>query len=307
MCPFSIVVPVRGTPEEIASMERTVPSMVRLNPGEIMFATDAGPAGDRAAAEAMRVCSDLGFECRTISVQKSPEWGFQLARVLYTAYEASRHDAILRTDIDVVLRQAVTEGRTRIGAGGATCCSLARAPLSAGLGGRIRRHFYMRNARRKGGGFTGLHWIWRPHFFADIDRGDYRRIRNGEDAYLAAAAAKGHGLKCLPDVGGDNLGRVSDDYDNVQFQTGVWLAANLAAGISHGKEPRRAGAARSFAWTAALSAAYCRPLILRAWVWARTHRGHPAVKAAAGRKWEDWRCNIPEEMAGLRAWKDARP
>lgn len=299
------MVPVKGTPSDLKNMQKTIPAMAALGPAEMLFGIDAGDTDTAAAIQ--KACEAAKFGAyRVVPLARDPAWKFHLAYVNHTCISLASNELILRADIDTLLDRGVLAGREHVGPGRATCCSLGRRTAMRGLLGPLRRLALRVRARQKGGGFSGLYWIWRHNFYDDVDMARYMAINNGDDAWLAGRAMRGHGLVCLRAAGGTDLDRVNEDYDWTQFQLGVWLAANRETALRRGSAPVRHGRFKSLMAAAGTSAALGRPGILGAYLWALRNPHSEAAEQADDVSWEEWRCFRAGPIAEkMRAWKDA--
>lgn len=309
---------IRGTEREIRYMDRSVPAAIGIRPGEILFACDEGV--DRRVPEKIEsLCKAHGFSgYRIAEFGRDPAWGFQLANVTYNAVREARFDRVLIADVDYSLREAVMAGYGIVGRGGVAVCSFTKRYLVRNLPDLVRYAFYRWNVRNNDYVFTGLHWVWRPYYLADVDREGFMRIKNGIDTYLADSVRRRgiHGIVTRKEEGCDCHDYASEDYDWAQFQLGVWLGANRMLVWRLPRSVRRAGAAlpgraRRFCKNRAypllyvllVSCLYCHPYVLRGYVWARRNPGHGVVRAASGKTREEWRYMGAELIRPLRRWK----
>lgn len=276
---------------------RVVASMAALRPAEVMFAIDFD---DHSSVPPLTAaCEAAGLTPRFFTVRPDPKWAFQLARCMWRGVNYAANDLILRCDIDTVLLPAVLAGAARAGPGKATACSLRRRPAG---GGRLARLALTASGRLRGG-FSGLYWLWRPYWLADVKKPDYMLINNGDDTWVAGAAMRGHGLECMKATGGIDQYPTNEQYDWSQFQMGVWLGANLETRVRRGTAPKSRGRRRS-KWAAAIMADLLgRPGIAYGWLYAQRDPG--MAGAARGATWEQWRCVISKPLiAGVMEWAD---
>ena len=282
---FGIVVPFRDTPRERAFAEKSLPSAIALDPDEMVVGVDAA-GGDAAARFVGEVCGrhKFGGALTFARVERSDEWRFHLAHVIWQCYKASRNDTVLAFDIDTVLRGAVLRGLDMVGRDGTAVVSMTKRILTRSLSEYVRLASLRLRAMSGANVFAGLYWVHLPYYFEDVARDGLASIRNGLDDYMVAAIRAGgaHRVVTLPDIGVDSLDLQNPDYPWRQFGDGIWYGANGS--------PRRAGmrgSARAAAVVAAKAAAYQRPHLARGWRWALSHPDSEACRAAR-------RCTLAE-------------
>ena len=279
----------RDTPRERRFAEKSLPSAIALGPDEIVVGIDGdeggGGGGDGKGGLAEFVsslCERHGYAGRlsVVRVQRSPEWGFQLANVIWHCYKASRNDAVLSFDIDSVLREDALGGAGMVGRDGVASALVTKRMLTSTPSQYLRTvGFYLRGLAGSTNAYasSGTYWLHLPWYFANVTRDGLAGISNGIDDYmLARIAANGtHRIARVPGIGAASLDVENVDYPWRQFADGMWHGANGS--------PRRAGpraALREAALAMGKAAAYQRPHVARGWLWAVLHQDSEACRAA---------------------------
>lgn len=284
----------RDTPRERTFAEKSIPSAIALGPDELIVGIDGddkATGGDGLAAFVSSLCGRHGYAGRlsVVSVERSPEWRFQLANVIWHCYKASRNDAALSFDIDSVLRREALRGAGMVGRDGVAAALVSKRMLTRTPSEHLRyAGFYLRGlaGRRNAYASSGAYWLHLPWYFANVSRDGLAGISNGIDDYmLARMAANGtHRVVRVP----GSSGAVSLDVENIdypwrQFADGMWHGANGSL--------RRAGpreALREAALAMGKAAAYQRPHVARGWLWAVRHQDSEACRAARGTDLAGW-------------------
>ena len=282
----------RDTPRERTFAEKSIPSAIALGPDELVVGIDgdggagAGNGGDTGrdglAEFVTSLCERHAYAGRlsVVRVERSPEWGFQLANVIWHCYKASRNDAVLSFDIDSVLRREALRGARMVGRDGVASALVSKHMLTRTPSEYLRyAGFCLRGivAKRNAYASSGAYWLHLPWYFANVSRDGLAGISNGIDDYmLARMAANGtHRVVRVPGNGAMSLDIENVDYPWRQFADGMWHGANGS--------PRSAGpraALREAALAVGKAAAYQRPHVARGWLWAVLHQDSEACRAA---------------------------
>ena len=287
---FSAVVAFRDTSQERKFAELSLPAAVSLKPAELVVGVDA-PVSDSLVSHIMSLCEPYG-EVRIVGVPKSNAWGFQQAHVHWHCYRECRHDRILLFDIDLVLRDAVLGGLDMIGVDNTACVSYTKRALTKTIPDRMRYASQRVRVQIACDVFSGLHWLWRPYYFADIDMLKIRRIQNGVDMYMYGCVRRaGRRVITQKTIGADCLDYANRDYPWRQFHDGMWYGANHTV--------------RRFLRVTATAVAYQHQWIARGYWWALRHPDHEAIRAARSMTWGDWNTVGAAYVKTIRDWKEA--
>ena len=225
---FTIAVAVAFTDKEKQFLEKSIKSAIKLNPGELLFGVDKG-VDPESLSKIKEICSANNFDRWTIvEVEKSNEWNFQLANVVWHCYKQAKFDKILCYDIDTELRSNVMLGYDQVGKGNLACVSFTKKLLIRSVSDMIRYIFYRFYIMRNSFVFSGIYWIYRPYFFKNVILKDYMKIVNGIDLFLVDAILKGktHKLLTRKEIGSNSFDLQNNDYPWRQFQIGIWYGAN---------------------------------------------------------------------------------
>lgn len=286
---FSAVVAFRDTPQERRFAELSLPAAVSLKPSELVVGVDA-PASDSLVSHIRSLCKPYDA-VRIVEVPKSDAWGFQQAHVHWKCYRKCRYDRILLFDIDLILRDTVLGGLDIIGADNTACVSYTKRALIKTIPDRIRYASQRVWVQITHDAFSGLHWLWKPYYFADIDMQKIRRIRNGVDMYMYGRVRRaGRRVVTQKAIGADCLDYSNRDHPWRQFHDGVWYGANHTA--------------RRLLRIVAVAVAYMHQWIVRGYWWALRHPDHEAVNTARSMTWGEWNTVGAAYVKTIRDWKE---
>ena len=311
---FSVVVPFRDTPKEREFAKKSIPSMVRLKPSEIIIGMDK-PVTKSTIKYVKDMFEDLSFSTyRILEVPRSGKWNFQLANVIWHCYKACKNDKILASDVDNVLRSTVLDGYDLIGVGKIGIVSFTKKLLIKNISDRIRYFSYRLAIRRRSNVFTGIYWVYRPYYFEDIDIEEFKTIYNGIDTHMFDRMTKlgRHNIVTLKDIGIDALDYQNEDYPWRQFQDGIWLYAH-PEGIGTCEKKSLYGRIRDrsikslnkiMPFSIILrTVCYQHPWMLRGWMWARSHKHDEIVRIAKDTSESEWGYAGSQHVRGMRDWQ----
>ena len=176
---FSILVSIRDIDDEYDYMKKSFPSALELNPTEIIVGLDK-PASKRIIERAKKISKKYNFNnLKFLEIEKSKEWGFQLAHIVWEAYKMSAHDTILTYDIDSILTKNVLIGLDGIGKNNISVLSFTKKLRIKSLPELIRYCFYRLRVKMTDYVFAGVYWIYRPFYFDTIKLQDIQKTRSG--------------------------------------------------------------------------------------------------------------------------------
>lgn len=285
--PFSMLVAFRDTPQERRFAERSLPAAVSLEPDELVVGVDA-PASDSLVSYIRSICKPYDA-VRIVAVPKSDAWGFQQAHVHWRCYRECRHDRILLFDVDLVLRDIVLGGLDMIGVDNTACVSYTKRALTKTIPDYMRYACQRAMMLRSTAGFSGLHWVYRPYYFEDVDRAELERIRNGVDTYLYGCVRRaGRRVVTRKSIGADCLDYANRDHPWRQFHDGIWYGSNHTL--------------RFLLRVGAVAAMYHHPWIIRGYWWARRNNESDAFRAARSMTYDEW-CTVGAAyVREIREW-----
>ena len=322
---FTIVLPIRGTNRELKYMRKSIPSAVKLDPGELLFACDA-PLRPEINSMIIEMMKEYKFTRYRIRVfERDPSWGFQLAHVLWYCYRDAKYDRILSFDIDSVVRKEVMLGYDIIGKNNVAVCSFTKKLLISGLLSLQRYFFYRLRVKQSDYVFSGVYWIHKPYFFANIKKDEYMKIINGVDTFLTNKIRENgtHKIITRKEKGVNALDHQNEDYPWRQFQTGIWIQANqkfsMSSTIMRLKSKHSLSNWRNVTFRGIVlycmykispklceklvsgdmpllfvlvkSFMYGHPYLLKGYRWAQKHHDHKVVELASTMSFDEWGYN----------------
>ena len=298
---FTIAVAVAFTDKEKQFLEKSIKSAIKLDPGELLFGVDKG-VDPESLSKIKEICSANNFDRWTIvEIEKSNEWNFQLANVVWHCYKQAKFDKILCYDIDTELRSNVMLGYDQVGKDNLACVSFTKKLLIRSVSDMIRYVFYRFHIMYNSFVFSGVYWIYRPYFFKNVILKDYMKIVNGVDLFLVdeILKRKTHKILTRKEIGSNSFDLQNNDYPWRQFQTGIWYGAhshNLLEYIT--KEYEKTNSKLSLT----TKFLYSHPTLLsllkyffqqhpyywKGYSWANKNKDHDAVIIAAKVTLQDW-------------------
>ena len=292
----------RDTPKERKFALRSIPSAIRLGPEELVVGIDE-PVRDDFPGYITGICEKNGFEnVRLIGVPNIRDWNLQLAHTLWECYRACRYDKILGFGVDEELEGDVMLGYDGVGADGTAVVSFTKKLLTRTPGDYMRNALYRLKVRCSDNVFSGIYWIYKPYYFANVKRDAFQKINNKIDGYMTTAIMrqKTHRIVTRKEIGVSCMDYQNEDYLWHQFARGIWMYANrntLKTGKTILKNRGTGSLIRTviaavnrfpFLFVLLDAMAYQYPLIISGWRWAAKHRGSEAVADAAGISYDDW-------------------
>ena len=300
--PFGIVVAFRDTPREREFAEKSLPSAIALDPDELIVGIDGGD--DNGLADfTSSLCERHGLAGRLsiVRVERSSDWRFHLANVIWHCYKASRNDAVLSFNIDSVLRRAALRGAGVVGRDGVAAALVSKRILVRNPSEYVRLVALSLRARigTSAAASSGTYWLHLPWYFANVTRDGLAGISNGIDDYMLTriVANDTHKIARIPGVGVVSLDIENPDYPWRQFADGMWHGAN---GLPGRAGPR--AALRQAALAMAKAAAYQRPHVARGWLWAVRHPDSEACRAARATDFIGWVMEHGSKYVRDREW-----
>lgn len=301
---------------ELEFIKKTIPSAIKLNPGELLFGIDKG-AKLESISVLKNICKENNFDRYTIvEVEKSDDWKFQLAKVTWDCYKQAKFDKILYCDVDNDLNSKIMLGYDQIGKDDlALVTFLKKLPMNS-ISDFIRYITYRLDIARRSFAPTGLYWIYRPYFFDNVTLDDYKKIHNGIDIYLMDKILKRRKHKIITHkiIGAKCFDIQSNDYPWRQFQSGVWYGANkhrLLEYITeeHKKTHSKLSLATRIIYSHPMLIAlikylfYQHPYFLKGYRWACKNHDHEAVVISSKNSLREWEEFGGKYLKNLGEWK----
>lgn len=226
---FTIILPIKGTKNELKYMSKTIPSAIKLNPNEILFGLDC-PLNHNLITKINELMSKNNYsKFRVIPIEKDDTWGFHLSNVIWKLYDESKNDIILTSNIDSIFRKEVMLGLDMMGKNNVAKVTFTIKLYINSIGDLVRYAFYRHRVKHTDYVPTGVFWIYRPYIFDMINLSEFKKILNGFDTYLCKTVlSKDNDYKIITrkEVGVTAMTHENTDLDWRQFQSGVWLGAN---------------------------------------------------------------------------------
>jgi hypothetical protein len=178
----SIVCPIK---DEASLTAKTLPSFYSVDPDEVILCLDK-PAPSDVAAVIRSIVKKLDKTkiTRVLEVERNPSYHFHQAWVRRSGFRAARNDAILTSDIDIVLDPKMKE-YFKLLRGDIKLVSFAKFSISwhGALAYLIQRIPSQRS-------FTGLYLFSRAAWLETEDETSVRKIPRGEDTHLHDSLVK---------------------------------------------------------------------------------------------------------------------
>jgi len=280
---FTIVIAIRGTKKEEKFYKKSIKSAINLNPDEIIIAVDY-PFPDFWKERVVNVFYELEYHnFRLIEVEKSDEWKFQLAKVVWEVYRASSNDRIYHFDIDSEVRPTILIGLEKIGKDNIAVISFTKRTRLKSIPDLIRYISYRIRIRTASSVFSGNYWVYRPFYYEIISMEASQKIANGIDTLLVEAIYKQDKFKLVTrkEIGVNSFDLQNEEYDWRQFQDGIWYFAHRKTFYDE-LEVVRKGRGRLYKrpllFMIIKTLVYLRMNILKGYIWAKNHPNHYAVK-----------------------------
>ncbi len=309
---FSVVIPFKDSPQERIFAAKSIPAAIALKPDELVIGVDS-PASEELLGFVKGLAERESFDgLRVVEVSRSAGWKFHLACVIWECYAECHNDAILLSNIDVVLRPAVLSGLERLRQDGAALVCFPEKMLVDGPRAAIKYMFVKRYLQTHDAP-SGVFWVDRPQMLEDVKLSRLKSIDNGIDTCIITTmmANEAHKSIYVREFAADSLDITNPDLPWRQFQKGVWLYASLERvqkeRLERIRDSRTAWKRRLMdkllyrfprARILLLSFATQRPWIVRGYSWAQKHETHAAVTEAKRMTFDEY------VMTGTRHIKD---
>ena len=188
----SIVCPIK---DEANLVVRTLPSFYSVDPDEVIVCLDK-PAPSNVVAVIEKVVKKLGKTkiTRILEVERNPRYRFHQAWVRRSGFRAARNDAILTSDIDIVLDPKLKE-YFQLLRGDVKLVSFAKFSTTwhGALAYLIHRIYTQES-------FTGLYLFSRAAWLQTEDEEKVRQIPRTEDTHLHDSLVRKYRSIFVPNV-----------------------------------------------------------------------------------------------------------
>lgn len=254
MIEFSIVIPIKGTAEELKFIPRTLPSYYAVKPSEVILSIDDPPGDERIVPKIESIIRTCHAEkiTRFLKIKKGDKgWNDQQMKARHTGFLETKYNRILTGDIDLVINKNVLKAVKLVGKNnvGLVSCSKLRVPhdflsfyrLFSDTFLRITIHRFKKSFGATS--FTGLYAVWKP-FWLEVNPTDIAKkfvklkakVRDGkpvsmndfygagDDTFLRDLMIEKYECIYLKDIGALVLTDFWEDIPIVQYGKGVYFA-----------------------------------------------------------------------------------
>lgn len=306
---FTIILAIRGTEKEEKFYKRSIKSAVALHPDEIIIAVDY-PFPYDWLLKVRYTFQDLHWtQFRIIQVEKSTEWKFQLAKVVWEVYKASNNDCIYHFDIDSEVRPIVMIGLKEIGIDNVAVLSFTKRTRLKTIPDLFRFISYRIRIKTVSSVFSGNYWVYRPSYFKLISKEASQKIKNGIDTLLLEELSKQKKYKLVTkkDMGVNSFDIQNEEYDWRQFQDGIWYFGHRKTfykeiRASHQGKGRLAK--YPLLYMLVKTVVYLRWNILKGYLWASSHPNDPIVEKARQLSLYEWNYLGGDLVKPIKNFKD---
>ena len=280
---FSIIMPIRDTPQERQYAIMSLPAAVALGPAELILGLDH-PVSDDFNQYLKHIL--LPYCAQFVSVTKTSDWNMPLAHVLDSCINAARYDKILITNVDVLLQPAILGGYDLLSE--QTPCityvnrMLIKTPRQALKWVWCRLSHY-----RVGPSWSGDFWLHRDAY-RHISITQLQAIHNVIDTFIQDKIERNDKMLLAQNkIGSHSMDIGNPDLPWRQFQAGIWEAM-------HTNRTDMRIRARSFILN--------RPYLHKGWIWAKNNPEHPVCATAKQQDAITWVCNGSTLIHGVLDW-----
>lgn len=228
---FSAIMSIRGTQRERVFMEKSIPSVIDIKPDELLFGVDGG-IDNELKEKIKKICVSKNFtKYRIIEVPFDDSWNFQLAHIIWTCLNECKHDKVYFCDVDTMIQKNVLLAHDIVGNNNVAVCSFTTKLLTNTIRSRIANFTYRLRVKLASPDeklFSGCYWVFRPYYFYNIKKSEYKKIRNGIDTFMfqTIKANNIHNTVTRKEIGTHQMDMANGDYHWRQFADGIWWYAN---------------------------------------------------------------------------------
>jgi len=285
------------------SSAQSYKSAIDLNPGELIIAMDE-PPNSFLLQELDQIDQKYRpqFEIKRVFIPKDPEWNFQLAKIVWECYSQAKYDKIFSFDIDSIVNKKILLGKDLL-TDDVALVSFTKKLHIESISDMIRYFFYRLRVRTSKSIFTGNYWVNKTIFFNIIKESEYKKIKNGVDAFLLEQISKNN-CKMIQrrEIGVKALNKQNEDYDWRQFQDGMWLYAHndeIKAGkLKQGTLKSIQSNPKLMVWVK--SFAYQRWNIYKGYCWGEKNKDGIEIKMAKYMTFYEWSMNGNKHLPKIK-------
>lgn len=222
---------IRGTQRERKFMYQSIPSLLKINPTEIIFGLDEG-IDNELKQKISDICKAGNFDnYRIIETPKDDSWNFQLANNVWNCIHQAKYDKIYFCDVDTLIQKNVLIAYDLLGENNLAVCSFTTQLRTKTWNEKRANFFYRLRVLVSSPNeeiFSGCYWTYRPYYLQNIKEKDYKKITNGIDSFMYKTIKnnKIHNIMTRKEVGTHQLDQANGDYEWRQFAEGMWWYAN---------------------------------------------------------------------------------
>lgn len=227
--PFTAIVLFRDTPKERRYARRSIPTIVALDPDEIIVGVDKTRGGDFDPFVA-GIFQEAGYSnYRVLPVPHDGDWRLHPAHVLWNCFKAAKNKVAFACNIDTVIRPSVLSALDAMGRDKTGMISFSLQHKVRSIPDRIRWFHFQRQQQsiKTLKGTSGTYWVYLPYVFEILDKGEFMGVANGFDSFLwfqfEDSPYKAH---FLHEIGANCMDYENNDLPWRQFIYGVWYGAN---------------------------------------------------------------------------------
>lgn len=227
--PFSAIVLFRDTPKERRYAHKSIPSIVALDPDEIIVGVDETRGGDFDQFLAGIFQKADYAKYRILSVSHNKNWRLHVAHVMFECYGAVKHKVAFTCNIDTVIKPSVLAAMDAMGKDNTGMISFSLKHKIRTIPDRIRWFYFQRQQRgiKTLEGTSGTYWIYLPYVLKVLNESEFMAVSNAFDSFLC------HCFKDSPysshfwhDIGAHCMDYENNDLPWRQFSYGAWYGAN---------------------------------------------------------------------------------
>ena len=251
---FSVVIPIRGTEEELQLIPKTLPSYYAIQPSEVVLSVDEPTEDSRIVPMIKAVMQRCGAEgiTRILRIKKGGVgWGDQQTKARRTGFLEAKYNKVLTGDIDLIINRNVLKAIELVGQNniGLVSCSKFRVPhdflsIIRLFGDTFLKQVIHRFEKQFGATtFTGLYSFWKP-FWMEVEPIEKAKkfvklkakVRDGkpvdtsdlygagEDTFLRDSMCEKYECRYLKEIGGLVLTDPWEDRPIIQYGKGAYFA-----------------------------------------------------------------------------------
>ena len=251
---FSIVVPLKGTEEELKLIRRTLPSYYAVKPSELILSVDDPPEHEQIVPTIESVMKEYHGEevTRILKIRRGGEgWHDQQMKARHTGFLEAKYSRILTGDMDLIINKNVLKAIRIVGKKnvGLASCSKLRVPHDLLSFYRLFSNAFLRTLAHRftqfgATSFAGIYAVWKP-FWMEVEPTEIAKnfvklkakVREGrpvnmtdfygagDDTFLRDLMIEKYKCVYLRDIGAIVLTDLWEERPIVQYGKGVYFAS----------------------------------------------------------------------------------